>query len=430
VPVPEPVAAVVSRWASDPDVATAYSYLRPGGTPDDRDRLGELVFPGLAFAGEATSSAYPGTLHGAWFSGELAATRVLADRVGTGRVRAVVVGAGMAGLAAGQALEGDGAEVVVLEAADRIGGRAATDRSLGGPVHLGAAWLHGDRGNPVADAAARAGVRAEPSHWGDRTTFVLGRGALDPETNARLAAERQQVDDGIDVAQRDASVDDVLGPVLLGLLDRVVPNGLDRTVVEAWVRGMYENLYAAPIDDLSLRWAEEPFRLPGRDLTLLGGLDLVVAELAGGLDVRVGHRVTEVAANRRGRPWTVTSTEGDLDADAVVVTVPVGALQHGRIRFDPPLPADVVASLGRIGAGTLAKAFLAFDERWWVEHWAFWTVARPPAPFGVWVDVSELTGRPTLCAMATRDAARRLEELSEAEVCALAARVLRDARVG
>src|SRR5207248_551532 len=163
-----------------------------------------------------------------------------------------------------------------------------TDRSLGGPVHLGAAWLHGDQGNPMAEAAVRAGVRTAPSHWGDRTTYVLGRGALDAVTAGRLAAERQQIDDGIDAAQATAGVDDALGPVLVALLDRVVPetaDGLDRLVVEALVRGLYENLYAAPVDDLSLRYAEEPFRLPGRDLTLLGGLDVVVAELAGDLEI-------------------------------------------------------------------------------------------------------------------------------------------------
>jgi monoamine oxidase len=427
--VPEPVAAVVSRWASDPDVATAYSYLRPGGTPDDRDRLGELAFPGLTFAGEATSSEFPGTLHGAWFSGERAAERVLADRAGVGRLRAVVVGAGMAGIAAAQRLRREGAEVVVLEASSHVGGRAATNRSLGGPVHLGAAWLHGDRGNPIADAAVRAGVRASPSHWGDRTTYVLGRGALDPVTAQRIAAERQQVDDGIDAAQATAAVDDALGPVFQALLDRVVPvDGLDRLVVEALVRGIYENLYAAPVDDLSLLYAEEPFRLPGRDLTLLGGLDLVVAELAGDLEIRTGDRVGTITMSPKA--WTVESTSGERQADAVVVTVPIGALQHDRIRFDPVLPADVRTSMGRIGAGTLAKVFLAFEEPWWGEGWAFWTVGRPPPALGVWVDVSELAGRPTLCGMATRDAARRLEAMPEREVCALAAGILRDARVG
>ena len=174
-------------------------------------------------------------------------------------------------------------------------------------------------------------------------------------------------------------------------------------MLEAWVRGIYEHLYAAPVDDLSLRHAEEPFRLPGRDLTILGGLDLVVAELAGDLDVRTGHELSAVTGTD-GR-WTVASTAGDLAADAVIVTVAVGALQHGRIRFDPPLPADVAASLGRIGAGTLAKVFLVFDTRWWGDRWSFWTVGRPPAELGVWVDTSELAGRPTLCGVATRDAA-------------------------
>jgi monoamine oxidase len=427
VAVEDPVRAVVSRWATDPDVATAYSYLRPGGTPDDRDRLGELVAPGLALAGEATWAAHPGTMHGAWFSGERAAARVLADRAGSARMRAAVVGAGLAGLAAGRALRAAGADVVVLEAAEHPGGRAATDRTLGGPVHPGAAWLHGDRGNPVAEAAARAGVRTTPSHWGRRTTYVVGRGALDESVTERLEAARERVGAGIEAARRTATIDDVLGPVAMRLLDAEAPGGLDRLVLEAWVRGTYENLYAAPIDDLSLCYAEEPFRLPGRDLTLLGGLDAVVAELADDLDLRTGERVTSVVA-RDGR-WSVGSTSGDLVVDVVVVTIPVGALHHDRIRFDPPLPPEVRASLGRIGAGTIAKVFLAFAEPFWDGQWAFWTADRPPADLGVWVDVSELAGRPTLCGMATGDRARRIEQMPEDAVRALGAGILRAARV-
>ena len=63
-----PRRAVSSHWLSDPDVATAYAYLRPGGTPADRNLLAQPLAPGLHLAGEATSSAYPGTMHGAWFS--------------------------------------------------------------------------------------------------------------------------------------------------------------------------------------------------------------------------------------------------------------------------------------------------------------------------------------------------------------------------
>jgi monoamine oxidase len=55
----------------------------------------------------------------------------------------VIIGAGMAGLAAAVSLKNRGFSVVVLEARNRIGGRMRTDRSLGCAVDLGASWVHG-----------------------------------------------------------------------------------------------------------------------------------------------------------------------------------------------------------------------------------------------------------------------------------------------
>ncbi|MGE5703063.1 MAG: FAD-dependent oxidoreductase [Clostridia bacterium] len=62
----------------------------------------------------------------------------------------IVVGAGIAGLAAAHSLQANGRKVLVLEARDRFGGRIWTDYSLKTPLDLGASWLHGiDYGNPV-----------------------------------------------------------------------------------------------------------------------------------------------------------------------------------------------------------------------------------------------------------------------------------------
>ncbi|MBT4987034.1 MAG: NAD(P)-binding protein, partial [Proteobacteria bacterium] len=62
----------------------------------------------------------------------------------------VVIGAGMAGLAAAQRLQAGGYNVIVVEGRHRAGGRMWTDYSLGTAVDLGAAWIHGDAArNPL-----------------------------------------------------------------------------------------------------------------------------------------------------------------------------------------------------------------------------------------------------------------------------------------
>ena len=74
------------------------------------------------------------------------------------RERVLVVGAGAAGLAAATALSSV-ADVVVLEAQERIGGRVHTNRSLGVPIELGAAWIHRAEGNVVSELAQSFGCR-------------------------------------------------------------------------------------------------------------------------------------------------------------------------------------------------------------------------------------------------------------------------------
>ena len=121
------------------------------------------------------------------------------------------------------------------------------------------------------------------------------------------------------------------------------------------------------------------------------------------------------------------TSDAELVADAVIVTVPVGVLHADAIEFDPPLPADVRDALGRIGAGRVTKAFFAFDSAFWAPRRAFWIADDPPPLFELWVDVSAVRGAPTLCAFAVGDGAVRVERMTEDELLAAGWATLRSA---
>ncbi|KAJ6391966.1 hypothetical protein OIU77_025847 [Salix suchowensis] len=71
----------------------------------------------------------------------------------------IVIGGGIAGVAAARALHDASFQVVLLESRDRLGGRVHTDFSFGFPVDLGASWLHGVcKENPLAPLIGRLGL--------------------------------------------------------------------------------------------------------------------------------------------------------------------------------------------------------------------------------------------------------------------------------
>eukprot|EP00249_Psilotum_nudum_P005944 c19340_g1_i2 orf=453-2264(-) len=89
----------------------------------------------------------------------------------TKKPRIVIVGAGMAGLAAAYQLQrlscADNScfDLIVLEASQRIGGRICTTKFAGDQLELGATWIHGIGGSPVYDIARRVGALKGNTPW-------------------------------------------------------------------------------------------------------------------------------------------------------------------------------------------------------------------------------------------------------------------------
>lgn len=258
----------------------------------------------------------------------------------------IVIGAGAAGIAAAHQFKAAGRRAIVLEARDRVGGRAFTDASLGPAYDAGAMFIHWAERNPWVQIARDLGVATSDESWGGGfRVFAGGQPMADADRQRRRGAFGQ-IDrrlETVDLAKRDVSIRDLLGDLGPDLAP-IASSGLLLSIGEE-----SERISAR---DYQRLWA-------GDDLLVPSGYGNLVAQHGAGLDIRLNQPVSEIRWDGPG--VSVTTPAGTLRAQACIVTVPVGVLKAGAIRFTPALPARTRDALDGIGMGALTKIALKVE---------------------------------------------------------------------
>lgn len=327
----------------------------------------------------------------------------------------LVLGAGMAGIAAARELRQLGATVIVIEARDRIGGRIHTESArFGVPVDLGAAWIHGVDGNPLTRLAAAAGIETVATDWEALAAFAGTRRLPDA-----LLAQADALDDRVQVRLQALRRDAAVGQSLGELLDRAQTEILadaDPAAAQAarWLGWT----------DISLDYAVEPAQLSasgwgedeeygGDHVLLRQGYGALVEQLARGLDVRLGQWVTAV---EHGADGVLLRTRGGAvyEADALVCTLPLGVLKAGDVAFDPPLPAAQRGAIERLTMGTLGKVVLRYPQAFWPKDvQIFGRVDAPLASRAEFYSLLPTHAVPVLVALTVGAQTRALERLDQ-----------------
>ena len=320
----------------------------------------------------------------------------------------IVIGAGMAGITAARELTRADFSVAVLEARDRIGGRIFTQEDFcDGPVEGGAEFVHG-RNAATLKEVHEAGLSLRGSPQMRRTAFNLGGATrwlplicLHPETWAcagmrRKIARSQEPDLS---AREFIDKHNYQGRARL-LTEMTFLQHLPGSVDDVGVLGLVDD----GVLDLQTRYNKR----------IVEGYSTLPRSLAKGLDIRLNSTIRTVIWD--ADKVRVRLDDGsELEARAVISTLPVGVLKSGSIRFEPELPQTKQWALSQIEMGPILKILLHFEERFWPG----WTemVACATGPINLyWTAFRGIPGAPAvLSSYCIGPRAARLSDLEEAE---------------
>jgi monoamine oxidase len=257
-------------------------------------------------------------------------------------MRVAVVGAGLAGLSAADELRRAGAEVVVLEARDRVGGRVWSRRLAGNAVvEMGAEFIL--PGNAaIRELVERFGLGL----WDKGMRY----GRREPRGGAPVHPD--------DLAAGVAAVERAL--------DESAPDGTARSLLESL--DMAASAREAILARVEISSAASADRVPAGDLTGIAHIDDEPAPsiadgnqrlplaLAGALAGAVHLRSPVRRIEWRGGAARLTAAGVEVEVDACVVAVPASVMD--RIAFEPALPERLAQAIAAVTYGHAAKLFV------------------------------------------------------------------------
>jgi monoamine oxidase len=257
----------------------------------------------------------------------------------------LVIGAGAAGIGAGRALARANVPFLIIEAKDRIGGRAFTDTtSIGHLWDQGCHWFHSADQNILRQFAEEIGHR-----------FV----------NWRRSAVMKSYMDGAWRADR------IREDFVWRILGDVAQAGRDgRDVAAATFLDRNHPWYPMARHWLGLMFSAEPEEISTRDagnyndtginFPVEDGYGALIAKLAASLPI-----TTQVAARKvtgGPRDVAVETDQGTIRTKAVIVATPARMLETGRLAI-PGMPAEMADAFANVPMGYYEKIAIAFDAK-------------------------------------------------------------------
>lgn len=285
------------------------------------------------------------------------------------RKRCVIVGSGLAGLAAGLKLKNAGWEVIILEARSRVGGRVfshslSQNKEL--ICELGAEWV-GESHERIKALCSDFKIPLQKHQFDDylmQNGKVSRPGTWGPSAKAKAAFEKMIVDYEKLTALQKNRLDRTdwwthLSDIGFDRDDLILRDLADSTDFGESIR--HVSAFAALAE-----YAESSPKNE-MDYKLTGGNSRLVHEFAkrvGEANIRTGIKVTEI--KQRAGVVTVNAGSETFRADACICTAPVASLR--KIKFDPPLPAAQRDAAQKLTYARIIKNSVLYENRFWKDE--------------------------------------------------------------
>jgi monoamine oxidase len=253
----------------------------------------------------------------------------------------VVVGAGAAGIGAARQFAELGLSCVVLEADNRIGGRAYTDTTtFGVPFDIGCAWIHAADRNPFYRFAQwdKFKLKFHDLHLNE-LYYMRNRAGAAGVKQEHEAEEVIHKRAGKIAHRKDVPT------------SRAVPKWTEPFEAAATYMGPMD--MGVDLSDLSTADYAQSADLDPNYL-VYEGFGTLVAKTGANIPVKLSTPVRTIRYGE-GAGVKVDTDAGTIEARACIVTVSTGVLAANAIRFTPELPDWKVAAIGEVPMGLLAK---------------------------------------------------------------------------
>jgi monoamine oxidase len=173
-----------------------------------------------------------------------------------------------------------------------------------------------------------------------------------------------------------------------------------------------------------LHYWDQGREFKGGDVLFPNGYDQITKGLAQGLDIRLEHIVQKIQYDNRG--VKIITNQGEFSCERAVITLPLGVLKSGAVKFSPALPQSKQAAIQRLGMGVLNKVYLRFPKVFWQDTDILGYISQNKGEWAEFLNIHKYIKQPVLLGFNAATYGSQIEKLSDKQIVGEAMKVLQN----